>query len=544
VSVVGASGVGTSRLALAVAEATANSFSGGTWWIPVADLEATTATDVARRVADACTIERTGDPLSAAVDHFGALADALVIVDGTEHCTVGARQFTDALLSRCPDVRVVSTGPSPLGLSGEHLHRVGGLSVPPADFDGTIADLAGFDATALFIERMERAGASPTGRDSIAIADICRSLLGVPQSIEVAAAQAAEVSIDDVAAIVGQLIRSDGTDDTAPPGPASETSVSSIAWSYRLLDAESRRVLSRLTVFRSGIELDAAASVGAGAGRSISQVEATIEELVARHLATVDGDRLLLPERLRSLAARELSPADATEASAAHATWFAGVAERFDEAGLSVPIAWISPDEADVFAALEACIADGSVETYRFVTALAPRWHQFDRADSLEAAGRWVAARPPGDGEIAWASAIARLVFAQGHLPDSIVHSYADEALAIAELCGDLVSPLFIAHVEAVSALRRGDIDPGLALFESALRAGVDTVAASIGWRLIESDPADPRCSEVERQLSSIPGAATFRGPGAIRAVGHDDEGDETATSVLHDMAPPTGGRR
>src|SRR6202007_3105534 len=59
--------------------------------------------------------------------------DLLVILDNAEHGLGPVAELADAFIRSCPRVCLLVTSREPLGISGEHVFRVPGLAVPPAD---------------------------------------------------------------------------------------------------------------------------------------------------------------------------------------------------------------------------------------------------------------------------------------------------------------------------------------------------------------------------------------------------------------------------
>jgi predicted ATPase len=439
VSIVGEAGAGKSRLAIAAAAATTDSMAGGVWWvapIEATDLEAGAATLAA--VAQTCAIDRAGDDvLSAIATHFRSAADALVVMDGID---VAAADAVAALLSRCPTMRVVTTGRDPLRIAGEVVHSLAPLAVPPESFAGGRAELDEFDAARLFIERATAAGATARFDDAEAttVAHICRVLGGLPLGLELAAARSASTSL-------AQLVSSLGALAAAPAVGAAGTLASSIAWSYQLLAPHEQTALRRLAVFVGSIEIDAATAVIAGGELDERAAATALEGLLDQRLLTVDdlSGRLVLPAAVRQFAYdRLLAAADRTGVIARHGEWFAGVAERFAAAGEQMPVSLLAPDEADLLLALDVSMhsADPSV-AYRIIVGVGVSWAALDHHDALDALTAWVCHRSPSDGEELWAAAVARLCVVHAGTPDAPIHVLTDEARAVAEGVHDDVSP-------------------------------------------------------------------------------------------------------
>src|SRR5262249_3862987 len=150
-----------------------------------------------------------------------------------EHLIGGCAKIADAIVRRCPRVRLVATSREPLGIGGETIYRVPPLSLPESD-DPLAA--ASSDAVALLVQRAKEQGIdlSMDQRTGPLMASICARLDGMPLAIELAAARLRSLSLADVAGRLGQRFRllSGGT-RTAPE--RQQTLEAAVDWSYSLL---------------------------------------------------------------------------------------------------------------------------------------------------------------------------------------------------------------------------------------------------------------------------------------------------------------------
>ena len=436
VTLTGEAGIGKSRLARAGADAAGNSFPGGVWWVGLGDVPGDDVMAVSTAIVRACALAGDVDPAQLIADHFGSVADSLLILDGHERAPSAVASVVEGLLARCPDTRVLATGREPLRIPGEVVHSVSPLAVPEPDFDGDLADLADVDATRLFIERVadQVVAANPNGDVATHIASICRGLRGVPLAIELAAARAGATSIAELAASVDELARHD-VDSASLTG----TLASSIAWTHQFLPPDAQVALRRLAVFRGEFEIDAATVVVAGGGLDGTASANAIRTLFEQNLLSFDDDagRVNMAPAIRAFAEERLADSDdLIGASARHGAWFATLAERFDDQ--TMPLSLLAPDEADVLAALEASMAgDDPSVALRILATLGAQWRNLGYPEVADRAAAWLCTRTPSDGEERWAAAVARLCLAQSGDPGAAIHAFADEALAIAELAGD-----------------------------------------------------------------------------------------------------------
>jgi predicted ATPase len=121
------------------------------------------------------------------------------------------------------------------------------------------------------------------------IAAICRRLDGIPLAIELAAARAAVLGVEAVAAHLDDRFRIlTGGRRTALP--RHQTLRATLDWSYELLSEPERAILRRLSVFAGAFTTEAARVIASGAG--ITPAEAVEGLLNAREVPRFDGRRL------------------------------------------------------------------------------------------------------------------------------------------------------------------------------------------------------------------------------------------------------------
>jgi predicted ATPase len=187
----------------------------------------------------------------------------MLVLDNCEHVVEVAARMAEALLRANPAVRVIATSREPLRIEGEWVYRVPPLAVPTEGGpDGE--DPLRYGAVQLFNERARAAAPSfsPDGPVAAAIAGICRRLDGIPLAIELAAARAAALGIEGVAARLDDRFRLlAGGHRTALP--RHQTLRATLDWSYELLTQPERVVLRRLAIFAGGFTLQDASAIAA-----------------------------------------------------------------------------------------------------------------------------------------------------------------------------------------------------------------------------------------------------------------------------------------
>jgi len=447
-SLTGGAGIGKSRLLNAAADAGANALPGGVWWVPMHDVQRDDLDALAATTIRTCSIAETAaTPVEAVIDHFDRIADALLVLDAVDAAPAAAAALVERIVARCPDVRVATTGRRPLGLPGVFTHDVEPLGLPAEH--ATDVHLHDHDATRLFVERAVASAGTMVGtNDTGDVVRLCRRLGGNPLAIELAAAQTRTNSIAELAASVAELVPE--VDDRSDLDAAL---TSSIGWSYRLLPDDAQRALRGFSVFRGDVQLEGCATVLGGAADEGSIVE-SVGQLLDRQLLRYDDDtkRLTASPSIRSFAASRFAAAEAAErrvVTERHADWFADLAEGFAVADPALPLSLLAPDEADVVAALRHSLAVDDVDrAYRLLGSAGAVLGHPSHLDTVESAARWVAARPPSDGEQRWSAAVAAVSSVFADHPEHPIHSLGDEALAIAEIGGDRATVAVLQRLE------------------------------------------------------------------------------------------------
>lgn len=479
VSVVGDAGVGKSRLALAAAMATADAHPGGAWWVSLSDRAGADVDEVASAVAAGCSIDRRDGALDDVADFFGRVATSILVLDGVDGIVPATTGFVERLLATCPDLRIVVTACEPLAVGGEVAARLDAYPPPTA---ATVDEFARTSAGQLFLTRLRDAGGSLRDADVPAAVRICERW-SAAADIEMAAIRAAQASPAELLRELDEL-----------GGAATTALSSSMHWHLRSLGDDERSVLRRLALFRRSIDPDDALAVVTGPDLPADRAAAALRVLTERRVVQVDGERLVLGERLLEVVS-SWPPVD-DDTVDRYVDRFAGVAERFESAGVAVSPAWLDDDLDDVLGAVEIATRREMPAAFRLVRALAPRWHELGRWDELAATARWLAGRSPTDGELAWVAAVSRLVFACAGVPDADVHELADEAVAVAALDHDDLSAAYLSFRAAAASLDAGDHEPAAELFEWASALGAEPLAAALAARLaVAVDPARPAWS-------------------------------------------------
>jgi predicted ATPase/DNA-binding winged helix-turn-helix (wHTH) protein len=286
VTLVGAGGIGKTRLGLEVARRLLPRFRDGVFVAELGPLSspdvvpATVATALGLTVG-VSTVSREG--IAAAV---GA-KQLLLVVDNCEHLIQAAAPIVEALLRASPGASLLATSREPLRASGEYIYRVPPLAVPAED-NQDVEDVLSHGAVRLFVARAGAAEPQYAPHHRLAAtAAICRHLDGIPLAIELAAARIDGLGVEGVAAHLGdRFMLLTGGNRTALP--RHQTMHATLAWSHELLSEIERVVFRRLAVFAGVFTLEAARAVVAGADIAVQDVVDGVASLVTKSLLSAD----------------------------------------------------------------------------------------------------------------------------------------------------------------------------------------------------------------------------------------------------------------
>ncbi|WP_158639265.1 ATP-binding protein [Elioraea rosea] len=330
VTIVGAGGIGKTRLAIATADRVSHRFPGGVWLADAGSLEDPELIPTA--IAAAVGIEvRHGDVLGGVILFLGPRR-GLLLLDGVEHMLGTVARAAEAILRACPKIVILVTSREPLRAEGENLHRLQPLSMPPPGQPIPAAELDAHAATELFVERARAllGDFAPTDAEAREIAEICWRLDGIPLAIELAVPTLQALPLSELRARLdhrfGPLMTGRRT-----ALPRQRTLGTTIGWSLDLLEPAERDLLLRLSVFSGGWTVASATQV---IGRAMGEDETCrlIAELVDKSLVHADltetQPRYRMLGATRYYAARRLPQKVLDETRAEHARWQARIYER------------------------------------------------------------------------------------------------------------------------------------------------------------------------------------------------------------------------
>ncbi len=466
----GPSGVGKTRLAVAVGDRLSERFDSGTLFVALEGVTEPELVPMAIGRALGAELGGMDSPQEALVEQLGD-GRWLLILDNLEQVLDVARDL-DELLSRCPGLAIMATSLTPLRLRAEREYPVRPLPLPSDPAGVPVNELAASPGVALFLDRARavRPDLTLTEGNAAAVVEICRRLEGLPLAIELAAARTRLLDPD---ALLQRLARSlDALGSGTVDMPARQQTLrATVDWSIGLLDVAERSLLETAAVFVNGWTVEAAADVaGLDEDRALDMTEDLARHSLLRLDDTERGPRPRMLETVREFVAERLrARPDLAEIERRHADHYRALAEQADRPlrGLGQG-AWferLQAEAGNLGAAVRWYLAHDTGPLPHVFRVLWPFWFLGDHMDESRA---WVdrlrpatvSLSPRARAELEWTALVVALDVGDD-----------EAALAAHERLEPLLQQVQDPFLRAVSQLAAAWTSPIAGDFDGAIRS-------------------------------------------------------------------------
>ncbi len=310
ITIIGAPGIGKTRLAMEIALLVAHKFAQGVVFVSLANVptagEVVIAVSQALALGDLGSIPAAHQTLNQAISAYLRPRSLLLVLDNCEHILDSASNFAE-WLALAPRLKLLCTSRTPLDLYGEQEFPLSPLPVPdlaqPPDLDtwGQCASMQ------LLLARA-RAGDPSfalTQANLLPLATLCVALDGLPLALELVVGRLRELTPQS---LVQQLLMLRGNAQLSSSwfqqtwrnvAERHRTLRAAISWSFDMLPPLEQAAFVRLGVFAGGCSPEAAQAV-AGAD------ERLLAALARTNLIGFDAGRVTLLETLRTFALEQL----------------------------------------------------------------------------------------------------------------------------------------------------------------------------------------------------------------------------------------------
>ncbi len=323
-TIVGAGGIGKTRLAIEVASQSKDLFPNGIWFVPLVSLNS--PVQIIPAIADAVDF-KFQDPTNLQAQLFRYLHSkkALLILDSAEHLLDGIGLLTE-ILKDCPQVKLLVTSRERLSLLNEWVFEIQGLPVPLED---QVEQFDAYSSVALFLQSARRiqAGFELREADRQWVLKICQDVEGMPLGIELSAAWVGLLSCEEIAQEIERNL--DFLSVSMRDLPERHRSLrATLDHSWNLLNDEERLILSRLSVFHGSFNRSAAQDI---CGASLAMLSSLRNKSL---LYKNDQDDYNLHEMIRQYARLKLSevPSENEQVKDRHAVYFVQCLSNWEKA--------------------------------------------------------------------------------------------------------------------------------------------------------------------------------------------------------------------
>jgi len=324
VNLIGAGGVGKTRLAEKVAFEVWPSFPDGVWFVDLSSLR--DANLVLPTIASALSIQpQPRIPLEQQMVDFLKAKRLFLVLDNFEQLPPKAGQLVEELIQNTRFIRCLVTSRDASTCPQGKEFWVLPLDTPLPE-ERPLIDRA--DSLKLFRARAEELGQTLLEEDLLTVAELCRILDGIPLAIELAAARLTDLSPLEILSCVKERLSLQADESMDIFDPRHRTIQGVLAWSYDLLTEDEQELFARLSVFSGGFLTEAVEEICSGEHVLGNLFTLRVKSLVQTETVQ-QKKRYFLLESVKQYAAEKLG--DGEQIKKAHAEYFCLWAKKQDQ---------------------------------------------------------------------------------------------------------------------------------------------------------------------------------------------------------------------
>ncbi len=308
-TLIGAGGIGKTRLALQAAGQALDAFDHGVYFVPLARISSPEFLIPTIREALGYPLSGEAEPRKQLLNYLQQ-KEILLVLDNFEHLlsalggNSSGRNLALEMINAAPRLKLLITSRERLNLQTEWLLTLQGLPYPPAGTDigeETAVNPTKFEAVQLFTQCARRVRPDfALSAEWPVVARICRLLEGMPLGIELAATWASMMPCAEIARELAHSL--DLLSTTLHDVPNRHRSLEAVFdRSWQILSEVERDAFKKLSLFRGGFDRQAAKEV---AGASLSTLAGLVNKSLLR---VVSPGRYDMLEPLKQYAASKLA---------------------------------------------------------------------------------------------------------------------------------------------------------------------------------------------------------------------------------------------
>jgi predicted ATPase/DNA-binding CsgD family transcriptional regulator len=354
ITILGAGGMGKTRLALETARTHLSRFPDGVYFVPLAPLHS--GEHILPAIAEQIGFQfiDKSNQQEQLID-FLANKRMLLVLDNFEHLLDGAR-LVAKILGAALGVTILATSRQKLALSAETIYAVSGMPFPDQE---AADDIQAYSAVGLFTQSAQRTRPDFTlqGEDLNHVTHICQLVEGMPLALLLAATWVDVLSLEEIAGEISQsldLLQTDLQDISVHQRSVRAT----FDRSWARLNSAEQATFMQLAVFRGGCTRLAIQTV---TGANLPVIQALVNKSLLWH--SQEG-RYYIHELLRQYASEKLAEDEQRESdvrsrhSAYYCTFLQEQETALKSAGVSTALKEIETEINNVRKAWEWAAAN------------------------------------------------------------------------------------------------------------------------------------------------------------------------------------------